>query len=517
MNWKLLDKDVTAHEEELGITPTEKKLQELKGLPFCNWDDPNDIRTFNHAIGLPEKYGIVHPFYDYEKLVINTIERDKRMYILKSTGLGITELLIRHMAWLALSSDKYQGSQFCLVTGPNINLAIGLIKRMKDLFLPRLGITFDSDQVSLNLNQVSIRAYPSHHLDSMRSLTSPKYILLDEGDFLPPQEQLSVRDVAERYIGKSDPFIAFVSTPSHPGGLFQKILQEPKDMCIYTRLILPYTVGENKIYTINNIQEAKRSVSFDREYRCRFMGSGGSIFRDDAIAKAISRGDELSSIDKKGNMRPMEFIETTRSVGIDPGFGSSPFAVVISEIRTSMVNIVYADEFERPSFNKIISIVMKLIKHFNITFRNGGRIYVDVSNPPVISTLKEALNEDPDYTKQISYYKHMFKTNYDLEVLQDNMFVIPVPFSNMHRTMLSHCKELLEYQGGILAINSKFDKLITALQTAVEKSEGSLDKEATSYDDILDAFRLSMIKWKLKKVPQNIPRRAFSNIQTRSW
>jgi len=44
---------------------------------------------------------------------------------------------------------------------------------------------------------------------------------------------------------------------------------------------------------------------------------------------------------------------------------------------------------------------------------------------------------------------------------------------------------------GKIAINpDKFDKLITALRTAVD-NDGTLDKEATSYDDIFDAFRLA--------------------------
>jgi hypothetical protein len=38
--------------------------------------------------------------------------------------------------------------------------------------------------------------------------------------------------------------------------------------------------------------------------------------------------------------------------------------------------------------------------------------------------------------------------------------------------------------GGSIAINPKFDKLITSLRTAVENGEGLLDKEATSYDDL---------------------------------
>jgi hypothetical protein len=46
--------------------------------------------------------------------------------------------------------------------------------------------------------------------------------------------------------------------------------------------------------------------------------------------------------------------------------------------------------------------------------------------------------------------------------------------------------------GGRIAINpDKFDKLITSLRTAVAK-ENSLDKEATSYDDMLDAYQLEL-------------------------
>ena len=59
--------------------------------------------------------------------------------------------------------------------------------------------------------------------------------------------------------------------------------------------------------------------------------------------------------------------------------------------------------------------------------------------------------------------------------------------------MLAHCKELLEYQNGIVAINPKHNKLITALRTAVENGEGYLDKEATSHDDLLDAYRMSLM------------------------
>jgi hypothetical protein len=54
--------------------------------------------------------------------------------------------------------------------------------------------------------------------------------------------------------------------------------------------------------------------------------------------------------------------------------------------------------------------------------------------------------------------------------------------------MLAHCKELMEYQNEYVAINPRHNKLVTALRTAVEKGDGTLDKEATSHDARMDVF-----------------------------
>jgi hypothetical protein len=73
-----------------------------------------------------------------------------------------------------------------------------------------------------------------------------------------------------------------------------------------------------------------------------------------------------------------------------------------------------------------------------------------------------------------------------------DMKIVPVNFNKEHKAMLGHCKMLLEKDGGHIAINpDKFDKLITALRTAVD-NDGVLDKEATSYNDIFDALRLAL-------------------------
>jgi late competence protein required for DNA uptake (superfamily II DNA/RNA helicase) len=107
----------------------------------------------------------------------------------KSTGLGISEFMLRFMVWLCLKDNSLSGSQMCIVTGPRIDLAIALIDRMKKLFSNSKGIAaavaaaFDSKETVVELNGVKVEAFPSHHLDAMRGLPNVSFILLDEADF----------------------------------------------------------------------------------------------------------------------------------------------------------------------------------------------------------------------------------------------------------------------------------------------------------------------------------------------
>jgi hypothetical protein len=114
-------------------------------------------------------------------------------------------------------------------------------------------------------------------------------------------------------------------------------------------------------------------------------------------------------------------------------------------------------------------------------------VYGDGANPSFIKSLKLHIGEDPDYDKVIARYR--------AEGLGDatkDMRIVPVNFNKEHKAMLGHCKMLLEKDGGHIAINpDRFDKLITALRTAVD-NDGMLDKEATSYNDVFDAFRLAL-------------------------
>jgi hypothetical protein len=96
------------------------------------------------------------------------------------------------MAWLCLRNNDYRNSQMCIVTGPNIDIAIKLIKRMKSLFERKLGLTFANKETVLELNGYRIETYPSNHIDAYRALDNPKFILLDEADFFRKGRSLSL-------------------------------------------------------------------------------------------------------------------------------------------------------------------------------------------------------------------------------------------------------------------------------------------------------------------------------------
>ena len=286
-------------------------FQKLQGKAFWYWDPTEHKQRdrlnkgdccFNHIIGLARKDGIEKPMFEYERILYKALTKpgylnsypyqrdlqeqsektysfkEKHVWVKKATGLGVTEFL----AWLCLRNDDYRDSQMVIITGPNQELAIKLIKRLKQFFEPH-GITFDSKETVIELNGCEIQAYPSNHIDAFRSLANPKFILLDECDFFRKNEQDDVRSVAERYFAKSDPFIVLVSTPNAPGGLFQKIEQEPFKTCIYKKLFLDYTYGLNKIYTAEEIDKATASPSFGREYDLKYLGLIGNVFSQQSI------------------------------------------------------------------------------------------------------------------------------------------------------------------------------------------------------------------------------------------
>jgi hypothetical protein len=89
--------------------------------------------VLTHIIGLPTKDGIEKPIFDYEMQLVNALD-NKSVFVKKARGLGITEILLRYMAYLAVRNNDYFGCRFHIVTGPRIQLAEDLTDRIRLLF-----------------------------------------------------------------------------------------------------------------------------------------------------------------------------------------------------------------------------------------------------------------------------------------------------------------------------------------------------------------------------------------------
>ena len=94
----------------------------------------------------------------------------------------------------------------------------------------------------------------------------------------------------------------------------------------------------------------------------------------------------------------------------------------------------------------MISTTVRPLEDYDIRFDNSCRVFVGGAYPSV----------------------------FDLQYLQQNIFIIPVSFGKEHKARLAHTDELMEYRQGYVAIHPRHNKLITALRTAIEKGEGSI-------------------------------------------
>jgi hypothetical protein len=203
--------------------------------------------------------------------------------------------------------------------------------------------------------------------------------MIDEGDFLPKFQQEDVRAVSERYIAKSDPFIVLVSTPNAPGGLFQTIEQEPFETCIYKKIFLDYTYGLGKIYTNEEIDKAKLSPSFPREYELQYLGLIGNVFSQLSIENATKIEYNPDNINPNAK----------KSIALDPGFGSSNFAIVATQFVDGKIQVIFAEEYERPNFQTMINRIWEIKQKCGYI----SNIYVDASSPEIVQALKREFNE----------------------------------------------------------------------------------------------------------------------------
>ena len=253
-----------------------------------------------------------------------------------------------------------------------------------------------------------------------------------------------------------------VSTPNTPGGLFDKMERDYNDK-MYFKMFLPYTKGLGSIYTTEEIEEAKRSPSFEREYNLKYGFGIGTAFLHEHIEKAIQLGTENLQ-----HFKPEYKPSCSRSLGIDPAFGSSKFAFVVTELLNGLITVLYASEFDRPDYEAMVSHGFSLIHDYKI-----DRVFVDGSNRAVWSSLKSMIGESV----------------HDNEEVYKSDTIVPVNFGLEHRNMLTDLQNYVSNR--MVAIHPDFEGLIMQLRLARTDVNGKLEKNSTNQMDLLDALRLA--------------------------
>jgi hypothetical protein len=429
--------------KEYGLDPDDvvqnKREEIIKRLrntsSFFRWDLPTDkhyqlykahkCNCFYCLIGWARKDNLEYPFFDYEQELYQAIEEQRYVWVKKSAGLGISTFMLYYIAYKSLTSKNWKGKQVPVVTGPNQDIAISLIQRLKALFPPN--VLPPAKETVCNIGSVHVQAFPSYNIDSVRGLEKPICIWLDEADYWGSIKMADdAREAAERYIGKSPGLsIVLTSTPGNPDGLFQQI--EKAEHSLYHRMVMTYERGLGKIYTEQEIAKAQESPSWLREYCGQYIGFEGNVFNPDKIQQISERGALLER--KRLGLIPREW---EKVLSIDPGYSSSRYAMVVTTIEpeSGVIEVLYAKEVQNADFNEMLDEIMRIWNNYNLF-----KIYVDGSAVETIRSIKNAIGEySGDWNALIKRYE---SKGWDPA---DYMKVLPINFRVEAREMLAHLK-----------------------------------------------------------------------------
>jgi hypothetical protein len=421
------------HEDEISVN-----LPQYRGLSF---------KEFWEA--LPTKL----EYFDYEQDLTKLLETNKKLWVKKATGLGITEWTIRWIAWNCLKDDVWKDSQVdvsvVVITGANQDLTNKVIGRIKTLF----NYDFKTKESVVILNGCRIEGFPTNHLSPARGL-NPKVVMLDEADFFPSRYQDEARTVAERYIPKTNPHILLISTPNLPGGLFERMEDEEDNG--YVMKHMDYKIGLNKVFKEEDIITAKKSPSFEREYNLKYGFGTGDVY--EALDNIITEYD-LTVVGGRSGCYG------------DPAFGSSNFGVLGAEIRDDILYITEANEFPRPSPSAMLDVMEDMAHKYNDNCK------IDSAHPGFIRDLEE---------RGIP----ALPINFGLQIRDHESANI----QSLRSKMAINSAQMVKM--GKVRIHPSHTKLISQLRAAQFDKKGGINKEELNFD-IGDCFIMAC--WDLKE------------------
>jgi hypothetical protein len=448
----------------------ERLIQDCKGKTFLE---------FNEVIGLPRKNDKEYPIFDYEIDILKAIRNNQHVWIKKARGLGVTEIVLRYLAWECLSTNRLNNKSIFIVSGTREEFANLLKERLADLFMRNYpNLQLESKYTELTLNKTWIKVFPTQQVKDLRGHVDVAYIFIDEADFFERIEQEELEAVITAYEEKSKAKIIMVSTPWLPDGLFQKIETDQIFKNTFHKMFLDYTYGLDRIYDNDFIERKKNEPFFEAEYNLQYAGRIGNLFSQSSIDRAVD----------SHSYNPHEYNTLSEKyIAVDIGYVKSKFAILIAEYVPSInkVRILKAEEYQMPTYEAMLDRILE----YRAQYGNVMNIAIDAtSRMEFAMSLKKRIDEPYrwDYVKEkMDYCK---RKGADIAKM---MIVVPILFNMESKgLMTSHARRVLEHPRQYLAIDKSFVSLITGLRSAQFDDRGMLDKQNTAHDDLVDCFMM---------------------------
>jgi hypothetical protein len=93
----------------------------------------------------------------------------------------------------------------------------------------------------------------------------------------------------------------------------------------------------------------------------------GNTFHTKDIDRAVELGKQYNP--------NRVIVEAQKVMGIDVGWGSSAFGLVLLQVTKGRIEVLHAEEYERPRFEDMSSLVFVMIRGLNR--RNVDQDYLD--------------------------------------------------------------------------------------------------------------------------------------------
>jgi hypothetical protein len=339
-------------------TPLAKLMTRCKDMPFEDF--------WNIAPPVSNITGRPSPLHDFQKEIIEDLDKSKRIAILKCRSAGLSTLALYRALWLFLS--KHQQGSYIFITGIGLILGMAMCRSAKQIISNLTnGQYIDSD------NATTI-TFPNNSRFSFFGSDSKSYRgqgLIGQQVVFVCADEVAWFEDSDNWLAAIDTFafksggnteMVLITTPSNKlHGLAHNLFESENDG-LYHIIKISWERIENKMITTEQLNLLRQTSKSWRAEFCLVWGayfSTGTVYNSTAVDNAISLGAHYNP----------DYFElssgSTVTMGVDPGLGSSGSGLTILQLPkdSTIAEVLYCDELLGSSYENLIELCRQLIDH----------------------------------------------------------------------------------------------------------------------------------------------------------